>query len=207
MVSPWLALVVATSTSAAAPPGKLEFEQAQGLFLERRYGEALVLYEDAYALSGQRPSTMFALAQCHRALGHFEEALRFYREYEATGLDPDEALRVANTIEAVEAQLAQQRLVQAELPKVEPPAPASPEPALVLGPGPTEGSTHLGLQLAVGGVGAVAVVTGVALGQAALADARNGEVDGTLTRGRAADGLIISGSAVLAGALLWWILD
>ena len=206
MVTPWLALFVATST--AAPAGKLELERAQALFLQRRYGEALVSYEAAYARSGRRPSTMFALAQCHRALENFEDALRFYEEYRATGLDLEEAARVDNTLEVVMEQLTQQRAARAATP-ARARAPPEPPPALAPPPlaPPAEASGHLGYQLGVAGTGVAAVAIGVALGELALADAREGRVDGTLTQGRVADGLIISGAVALAAAVVWWLID
>ncbi len=201
-----VALLVLVLASTVAP-GKIEYEQAQALYLAERYGEALPLYEQAYLLSDRRPSTTFALAQCHRAMGQDEQALRYYEEYRASGLSDEEDARVANTIAALQTAIARARAAAlASRPELRPEPPPSPPTAVAAGPPAPAAGPSLA-PLLVGGAGLVMAVSGVIVGQIALADARAGLTDGVLTRGRVADGLLIGGVSVAVGGAVWWLLD
>ena len=77
----WLALVLTLGADDRATPGKAAFEEASRLFHEGAYEEALPYFKTAYLLSEQRPSTVFGLAQCERALGQLEAAAFHLEEF------------------------------------------------------------------------------------------------------------------------------
>jgi hypothetical protein len=88
-----IAAVVLTSGRdllAQTSDGRDEYERATKLFQNRDYESALASFEKAYVLSGHRPSTIRALAQCERALHLYDRAIGHFREYFAT-VPPDAA--------------------------------------------------------------------------------------------------------------------
>jgi hypothetical protein len=101
------------------------YDQAMKLYGEREYAAAIEQFQAAYGLR-QLPRLLFAIAQCHRRLGHAREALAFYEQY----------LRVAGELDAkhradVESYMAQMRellkapqVEQAPQPQQGPAAPA-----------------------------------------------------------------------------------
>src|SRR5262245_12678664 len=95
----WLLLVVAfnlgtqsalAQTPAPPPPtpatqsdveqARTFLRQANLLYSEGKYKEALPLYERVYRLY-PTPNTMFNLAQTHRQLKSYEQAIEGYRTY------------------------------------------------------------------------------------------------------------------------------
>jgi tetratricopeptide (TPR) repeat protein len=54
--------------------------QAEAFFKSRDYEKALPLYQDVYNMTG-KPGLIFNIAQCHKFLGHPEEAIQNYRLY------------------------------------------------------------------------------------------------------------------------------
>ena len=77
---------------------------------------ALEYFTAAYELSGHRPSTILALAQCERVLGDFDAAIGHYEEYLAVEPTPADAPRVRERLEVVkEAKtLAERRAAETE---------------------------------------------------------------------------------------------
>jgi tetratricopeptide (TPR) repeat protein len=97
-----LALLLLCAAARAAPEtgaygrARALFQTGQQHFRLAEYGAALTDFAEAYRLVPQ-PALLYNIAQCHRELGHLEDALRFYRSYLAT-TRPDDPERP--TIEA-----------------------------------------------------------------------------------------------------------
>ncbi len=82
-----LAAYLPSSAFAANPPGKEDFDAATRLFNAEEYEAALPYFERAYTLSGRRPATVLALAQCLRALKRYEDAIARFEEYRPSATD------------------------------------------------------------------------------------------------------------------------
>jgi tetratricopeptide (TPR) repeat protein len=81
--APARAPVVARATRPVRDPAaeaKAHSSRATTLYNLGRFGEALAEYEAAY-MAIQDPPFLFNVAQCHRKLGHSQEALDSYRGY------------------------------------------------------------------------------------------------------------------------------
>lgn len=83
-----------------AAEAKQAFLTASRFFQAEEYDSALPLFEKAYRLSGQRPATIFGLAQCERALKKYEAARVHFKEYLAT--EPANAADVRETIQLLD---------------------------------------------------------------------------------------------------------
>ncbi|MFO0724725.1 MAG: tetratricopeptide repeat protein [Myxococcota bacterium] len=88
----------AGAAPSVADQAKQEFDKANRFFEAHEYAAALPHYEQAYRLSKKRPSTIRALAQCERALNHYDDALAHFREYLATKPRPSDAGAIEDTI-------------------------------------------------------------------------------------------------------------
>ena len=123
MVTLWLALALYTQPSEALPPGRAAFEKASRLFKTGAYSEALPLFQSAYRLSNRRPSTIFGLAQCHRALGHIGEAIFHFEEFirVVTNDQAAPARRALESIRRAHPEPARRRIK----PPSDPPTPAA----------------------------------------------------------------------------------
>jgi tetratricopeptide (TPR) repeat protein len=127
------ALAIATPAEAADhAAARRHYEEASSLFDAKRFADALPHFEAAYELSGRRPSTVFALAQCLRALGELDRAVERFEEYLAS--NPFNAEEVRDTLRALERERAARPRApvtppppEAE-PIVEPPVPPAPTP-------------------------------------------------------------------------------
>lgn len=96
-----IALAQAIVFSGAARADDMEAaKQAYGtasrFFQAEEYEAALPLFQEAYKLSGQRPATIFGLAQCERSLKLYDAAMAHFKEYLAT--NPADAANVKETI-------------------------------------------------------------------------------------------------------------
>jgi tetratricopeptide (TPR) repeat protein len=159
-----------------APDGRAEFERAMALFQAGDHAGARPLFEQAYTLSGRRPSTTRALAQCERALGNWSRAIELFTEYVASTPTPADAHAIRVTIGELTAQQAA-RLAAEEAARIAaaapPPAPApvpTPPPAVLVAP-PTPAPAVRWAPIV--GVGASALLTagGVTLWAVGRADA------------------------------------
>jgi tetratricopeptide (TPR) repeat protein len=88
------------SWAGDAQDAKKAFGTASRFFQAEEYQAALPLFQKAYELSGQRPATIFGLAQCERSLKQYVKAMSHFREYLATG--PNNAADVTETIGLLE---------------------------------------------------------------------------------------------------------
>jgi tetratricopeptide (TPR) repeat protein len=120
-------LVLVTASPARADDDKAvareAYQKGSRYYDLRQYAEALDAFKRAY-LNYEEPAFLFNIAQCHRALGHRDEALQFYRSYLRklpNAPNRDEVRRIIATLEATPA------------PKPEPvvtPPPPKPEPVV-----------------------------------------------------------------------------
>ncbi len=122
--------VLAASSPPEAPSGRRAFAQATAAFQVGRLKVALPLFETAYRDSGHRPSTVLALAQCHRRMQHSAEALELYEEFLRRAPAHALALDVRATIVQLKAALPQIAVSPALVPPLNK-APASPKVVLV----------------------------------------------------------------------------
>jgi tetratricopeptide (TPR) repeat protein len=168
VVIQWLALLVMAAGEEA--PGKTQFEQARVHFDAGDFALALPLLEEAHRLSGRRPGVTRALAQCHRALGNRDEALRFFEEYLAAS--PPDAEAIAETIALIRKEAEAAVPLESPPPPPEPDnfttrAPAPPPPPLTPPAPPAAEEEHLvesPLFWILTSVAVVAVGAGVAIG-------------------------------------------
>lgn len=120
-----------------APDGRVEFERAMALFQAGDHAAARPLFEQAYTLSGKRPSAARALAQCERALGNLARAIELFTEYVASTPTPADADAIRVTIGELRAQeaarIAAEEAARTAARPPEPPIAAAPTPA----PAPT----------------------------------------------------------------------
>lgn len=159
-----------------APDGRAEFERAMALFQAGDHAGARPLFEQAYTLSGRRPSTTRALAQCERALGNLSRAIELFTEYVASTPAPADADAIRVTIGELSAQQAARLAAEeaartAALTPPPPSAPApTPPPAVLVAPPAPEPVVRWG---PIVGVGASALLAagGVTLWAVGRADA------------------------------------
>jgi hypothetical protein len=176
-----LLLLLSSSSALAAPPGKEEFDEAKRLFDAGQPREALPLFEKAYQLSNQRPSTILALALCERELQIYDRALLHLDEY--LRAEPVEH----ETYASLRAEL--QAKVAALQPEVEPPPPPpapvieTPPPAIVNPPPIEDDPGPSALKISLLSSGGAAIATGVVF--AVLAARAESDVKTGLEEGRA----------------------
>lgn len=153
-----------------APDGRAEFERAMALFQAGDPAAARPLFEQAYTLSGKRPSTTRALAQCERALGNLARAIELFSEYVASTPTPADAEAIRVTIGELSAQEAA-RVAAAEAARAAAEAPApTPTPPVVLAAPPPEPAVRWAPIVSVG-ASAVLAAGGVTLWAVGRADA------------------------------------
>jgi len=102
---------------AAKKPSKADLKaakkaylKAQKLFSADEYKLALPLFQEAYRLSGGKPSAIMGLAQCERMLRMFDSAIGHFNELLATKPKPKIVKRVNETLAILNAQKAQAKL-------------------------------------------------------------------------------------------------
>jgi tetratricopeptide (TPR) repeat protein len=188
------ALVLLAPLLVLAPRGahaETALEEARALTAQAtveynlgRFQQALDLYTKAYERL-QKPALLFNIGQCHRLLGHYEQALFFYHGFLRERPDaPNRGLaeqHIEESQRALDAQRAaqQESQRQAEQSARAAAAPAAPAPspptepagvpaaatAMTPAPASTHGQPVFRIAgLATAGVGVVLLGTGVALG-------------------------------------------
>jgi tetratricopeptide repeat protein len=81
---------------------KAEFEKGTKFFEAEEYEAALPHFQAAYDLSYHRATSIFALAQCERALKRYDEAIEHFKEYLASKPTPTDAAEVKETLALLE---------------------------------------------------------------------------------------------------------
>jgi tetratricopeptide (TPR) repeat protein len=110
-LSPWVS-VVAVALSVAwfpsmalaandAPAAKARYEAGVRHFDLSEYEAALVDFKEAYR-NKPDPALLYNIAQCHRRLGHTEEAITFYRSYLRRASDAKNRQEVERRISELE---------------------------------------------------------------------------------------------------------
>jgi tetratricopeptide (TPR) repeat protein len=107
--------------------------QANRLYLEEKYQEALPLYERVYRLY-PTPNTVFNLAQTHRQLKQYERAIHFYRSYLTLVPRSPKRPEVEKFIAELERLIGEQQRAGDLPPKAPLGAEASPSASVLPGP-------------------------------------------------------------------------
>jgi len=115
-----LTLFFAAPALAAGDGGRADFERANKYFEAGEHEAALPFFERAYTDSGNRPSTIRALAQCERSLKLYDKAIEHFQEYLAT--HPPEEAQILETLSILHDLRDRQRAATK-------PTTASPSPA------------------------------------------------------------------------------
>ncbi len=95
----YAAPVSADDNESAEGAARQHFQSGQTLYAEGKFDEARAEYEAAFQ-SSPLPDFAFNIAQCHRNLQHYDEAVFFFRKY--LHLRPD-----ATDIDAVQTLIAE----------------------------------------------------------------------------------------------------
>lgn len=116
-----VALVVSApgKTKPASPPAaedstqkaKEAFQTAQRLYKEARYADAIVKFEEAYALKPS-PVLFYNIGKCHEQLGDVPKALRSYRDYLRLSPEAKDKDTVSDAIANLERRLKEKGLQQ-----------------------------------------------------------------------------------------------
>lgn len=127
-----LALPRSVGVAHAAPDPAVErakalFERGQKLFDVGRFADALKAYQQAYQ-AYPAPEFLFNIAQCHRNLGNYEDAIFSYRKFLELRPDTPERAGVERAIEQLEEK-KRERDAQKLIPK-----PPEPKPIVTATP-------------------------------------------------------------------------
>lgn len=159
----------APAPTPSPAPGAAEYERGQVAYDLGRYEDAIVAWEQAYALS-KHTLLLFNLGQAARLAGDCRRAVGFYRAFLRAAPDAPQA----EDAEAFVAQLGTcpEQAEPAAGPGETPPTPSEPEPGP--GTGPAAGGDRMTRLVAptLLATGAVSLAAGVFLGRRAEAKAR-----------------------------------
>jgi tetratricopeptide (TPR) repeat protein len=112
---------------------RTHFRRAETHFAVGRFKAALAEYERAFELK-PLPGFLFNIGQCHRNLGHLEEAIFSFKKYLQLRPDAKDRPAIDELIADLERQLTAQRAVQQTVTppsgdlEVPPPPPPPPRP-------------------------------------------------------------------------------
>lgn len=175
------ALLLATALPSRADDvdeAKKQFQLGTMNYDVGQYQQALESFERARALK-PLPGFLFNIAQCHRRLGHHDEAVRFFEQYLQEAPTAKNAAEVETLLAeerlAAQASAASAAALEAAAPPVEAPLAAAADPSATasLEPPSTsssaegEGDDQTLVWVAIGG-GALLVAAGAAVLVAAL---------------------------------------
>jgi len=120
-----LALVLWSSALRAAPtatPGELAvaralYQRGTQHYRLTEYAAALADFTEAYRVVPQ-PAFLYNIAQAHRELGHFDDALKFYRSYlAASRTDDPERPSIEARVRELEVKIADRDTARADAAK------------------------------------------------------------------------------------------
>lgn len=131
-----LSLIVAVGALLAASPARAEdadtkaakkhFQKGEKLFNLGKFDDALVEYEAAYERK-PLPGFLYNIAQCHRNLGNYKQAIFGYRNYLRQVPDAKNREAVLDLIDELEdKQRELERAAERERAEREPPPPPPP---------------------------------------------------------------------------------
>jgi tetratricopeptide (TPR) repeat protein len=223
----------AAPAAAAAPPASSAasdrsraaelYKKSADAYLHGDFGLAIKLLDEAYALDPQ-PVLVYNQARAHEGLGHVDEAITLYEKYlaeEPTSPDrgaieqrlttlhkqKEEKLRLEKEKADVETTREQQEQQQRDLAKREEEIKTAPDPR-----------KRSPFPYIVAGVGAAGLVTGTVFGflaknkeesgnsASSLRDATDAQDSGQ-TFATVSNVSFIVGGVLLAGGVVWWIVD
>lgn len=121
----------------AKQEAKARFVSGQSHYNLNEFAEALADFKDAYRLFPD-PVFLYNLGQCEKQLGHFDEAIRFYRSYLREETKAPNRQEVLHKIDEMEAALESRPTAPEKTPPGEPSQAASAEAALA--PAPAQSS-------------------------------------------------------------------
>ena len=166
----------------AAPQAEELYRQGQAAYDQTAYGTAVVMWQEAYALSNE-PEMLFNVAQALRLDGRCEKAIATYRKFIA--IAPDSAQR------PLADELARELAVKCERSSRERGTRSEADPAKLKIAG-----------LVVAGGGAMSVVAGLYFGHGAssngAAEARSAETKQHVFVG-------IGIAAIIGGGIMYWV--
>ncbi|MEW5740531.1 MAG: tetratricopeptide repeat protein [Myxococcota bacterium] len=96
----------AKKSSAKKPDAKAAAQAGKTAYELGRFEEALAHYEEAWRLK-QAPGLLFNLGQCHRQLGHSEQALHYYKQYLESDPPDAQAKATREVVAKLEKELAE----------------------------------------------------------------------------------------------------
>ncbi|HZS39334.1 MAG TPA: tetratricopeptide repeat protein [Polyangia bacterium] len=163
MLSAWSAVCaqpLPDRESSAIEESRRHFTVGDELYRAGRYEDALREFERGYALS-PRPAFLLNLAQAHRKLKRYDEAIADCTRFLATEPPPE----VASSVNQLLQQLRSERDAAALAPRVVERPPEIAPPPIVVAPPPPAPRSRRGLWIGIG-VGVGVVVAGVAIGLA-----------------------------------------
>lgn len=200
------------------------YKKSADAYLHGDFGQAITLLDEAYALDPQ-PVLVYNQARAHEGLGHVDEAITLYEKYlaeEPTSPDrgaieqrlstlhkqKEDRKRLEKEKADVEAKREQQEQQQRDLAKREQEIKAAPPPQRKRSPFP----------YVVAGVGAAGLITGTVFGFLAKAKEDSGNGSSSLRAATEAQDTgqtfatvsnvsFIVGGILLAGGVVWWIVD
>ena len=181
------------------------FEQAQKLYREGRFAEAVEILRELIALKPE-PVLYYNLARAYDGDGKWEEAIDSYRRFLELSPEVDDRGAIEKRIETLQAQLDdRQRLArEAEQKEAPPPAPADDEPPVVAW-----------VLTAVGAATLIAggVLGGLSLSHGSDADDATVHADAASSQASAEDFALganisfVAGGAIAAAGAVWLIAD
>ena len=126
---------VALALFCAAPARAEDKAAAQQAYAEgskyydlNQYADALEAFKRAY-WNYEDPAILFNIAQCHRALRHYKEAIDFYRSYLRKLPDAGNRDQVLAIINELDSTIAKEKAATAAPPQGTLPTHPQPEPA------------------------------------------------------------------------------
>src|SRR5262249_8727523 len=119
------------------PPMKGQVNRANALFQIGKVKEALELYEKAYQLKAH-PAILFNIAQCHRELKEYQQAVRTYEANLVAFPDSPKRVAVEALIKELQELLKKEEATKAQPPKGPDTGNAPPAPALLPRAAPPE---------------------------------------------------------------------
>jgi tetratricopeptide (TPR) repeat protein len=179
------------------------FENGERLYDEGHYEQAIVAFQEAYALSG-RPALLYNMANAYERLGRLEEAIEALNEFRIHA-SPEQQEVLFSRVAALQQRLLEERPVPVPLPRPEP----LPMPVPVPVPVPQPVQRSLAPWVIAGLGGGMTVAGGAVAGSTWVTSRRylqehNHEQWGAIrTVNNVAFSSAVVGGTVAVGGLLW----
>jgi len=213
MVACFVAASPRPSVAAAVPPEvagdpAAQFDQAETLYREGRYEEAIEILE-ALVEAYPEPILRFNLGRAYESAGLLDPAIAAYRQYLEAAPDAPDRASVEARVDRLEARIPGELEPEPVPAPVEAPTPSDTAPSVAPRLNPTP--------WIIAGAGGAVLIAGGVLGGLSLARASEAEDSGTnqvravdaqdeaRTFGRVSTGALIVGGALLVAGVTWGI--